>query len=328
MTKSKKPQKQRSPLAQAYQMIREKLAYLNTIPDTEAPSTLYHYTSLAGLKGILSDGKMYATRNNYLNDPMDTTLGLTQCIKVLDHFVREKNTSYIEFDRGALNTLRDKQPRIAYVASFSSEGDGLLQWQVYGDRGRGVSIGFAFDELNVAVGVDAANADENDEDDSDWVPDYVPVRINYGKKFQIGRLKEFWASARAAHDIAKNARQSTQDRLQLYCVRALLGLASSHKQEEYMGENEWRFVTYVGGDFPNHTKFREQGDLLIPYLKMPLCDKMQKELPPIERIVYGTANSDPDIKGTIELLLESEGYKRHRENFPEVLTSNTKIRAY
>ncbi|MCH7959790.1 MAG: DUF2971 domain-containing protein [Candidatus Hydrogenedentes bacterium] len=326
MTKSKKPQKQLNPLAQANQLIRKKMAKLSTIPDTEAPSVLYHYTSLAGLKGILGDKKMHATRINYLNDPMETTFGLRQCIEVLGHFVKENARPYIDFDKLALETLHNRTPQNAYVVSFSSVPDGLLQWQMYADRGKGVSIGFSFEDLNDVVSEYLESELDSNQSESILVPDYMPIRIDYGTELQFGRLEEFWNTCRAAYEIVKDEPENSRRVHDSLCVRMLLGLASSHKQEGFSGEQEWRFVTTISADFPHYTKFGEKDDLLIPYLEMPVSDRTHGEPPPIKKIVIGPALNDPYIKDTLILLLKSRGYGQNGIKIPEVVESNTVIR--
>ena len=95
-----------------------------------------------------------------------------------------------------------------------------------------------------------------------------------------------------------------------------------------MDEHEWRFVTYIAGDFPDHTRFREKGDLLIPYLQMSVRYLAHSEPPPIKEIVIGPALHDPDIKDTLNLLFKSEGYGQDGIDIPTISKSKTVIRGY
>jgi len=107
--------------------------------------TLYHYTSLTGLKGIIEQRNIWVSDICYLNDSeelrhlgrwLDDTAGrLEQSLgpqKALTQF-REWLRHWFLVDSG---------PSL-FVGSFTERGNLLSQWRGYCPRGRGVSIGFS-----------------------------------------------------------------------------------------------------------------------------------------------------------------------------------------
>jgi hypothetical protein len=105
--------------------------------------TLYHYTSLSGLLGIVSSGELRASDVRYMNDSAELrhTLDListqvtrriiagTDCPELLDRFLEWLSHGIVG---GAL----------LFGASFREKGNLLSQWRGYSGHGKGVSLGF------------------------------------------------------------------------------------------------------------------------------------------------------------------------------------------
>ncbi len=118
------------------------------------PSTLWHYTSYAALKGIVSSKQIWATEYRFLNDREEFLHA-----KELAQKLAEEEPEYTgqafparEMLQKAVNVvfntgyLHEERLRIM-VASFSEEGDQLSQWRGYADDSRGVSIGLDLRKL-------------------------------------------------------------------------------------------------------------------------------------------------------------------------------------
>lgn len=120
----------------------------------EAPETLWHYTNLAGLLGILHNEEIWLTDANYLND----TREMHEALDIISGILEEgastepggmpdaqrivRDWMFSSGDRPML-TLPDRGP---YIASFCAEGDLLAQWRNYAGEG-GYAIGFSSREL-------------------------------------------------------------------------------------------------------------------------------------------------------------------------------------
>jgi hypothetical protein len=121
---------------------------------------IFHYTSKAGLLGILKEKAIWATNVLYLNDSAEFryTLDLVEKrlkeqetdpdLKVFNHF-RENVVGWL---RGSM------QYPSFFVSSFSERGDLLSQWRAYCPEGIGFSIGFSYDQLLPALKKEQPNA--------------------------------------------------------------------------------------------------------------------------------------------------------------------------
>lgn len=105
-------------------------------------STLYHYCTLDSLLGIVQNRCLWASDARFLNDRKEVSeakeriqrsrdfverriRGFPGCAEVLDSLDRVCGSEHLLF-----------------VISFSEVEDNLSQWRCYGDRGRGVCLGF------------------------------------------------------------------------------------------------------------------------------------------------------------------------------------------
>jgi hypothetical protein len=115
----------------------------------EVPQTLYHYTSMEGLLGIVQKRQIWASHIRYLNDRMEQD----HIWSVVENRARErlKQTDDPAI-KSALETLPADVARRtrthAYVASFSADGDLLSQWLSYCPDGKGFAIGFGTRSLS------------------------------------------------------------------------------------------------------------------------------------------------------------------------------------
>lgn len=94
---------------------------------------LYHYTSIAGLNGIINSRNVWVSDCRYLNDQKE----LSHAIDLfLGRF--EENAKQIL----SLALHRHNSSRAHCVFSLSRSPHVLSQWRAYGDNGRGAAIGF------------------------------------------------------------------------------------------------------------------------------------------------------------------------------------------
>jgi hypothetical protein len=113
------------------------------------PQEVWHYTSLAGFRGIISSGRVWATDARFSNDKTefiyarDITAGVLPYLQA-DGYVPtmpiDDLTKMLDkaFDEGALSPLENQ----IYITSFSAASDLLSQWVQYASASQGVSIGF------------------------------------------------------------------------------------------------------------------------------------------------------------------------------------------
>lgn len=109
-------------------------------------STLYHYTTVAGLKGIIESESIWFTDFRHLNDPSEIEHGIELCRDVIRLRKPGKDGQVEMFLDGLADFMRLDNISMwlqYFIGSFSQASDDLGQWRAYGDNGRGVSVGFA-----------------------------------------------------------------------------------------------------------------------------------------------------------------------------------------
>ncbi|AKF08679.1 DUF2971 domain-containing protein [Sandaracinus amylolyticus] len=99
-----------------------------------APPILWQYTDLAGLQGILTNRRIWATHIRFLNDPNE---GLHTLDLLRERFEREDQPAGVRFLSHAIEVTRAG----TYLACFSSDSDRLSQWRAYARDGEGFAIG-------------------------------------------------------------------------------------------------------------------------------------------------------------------------------------------
>jgi hypothetical protein len=117
------------------------------IRTNQLPTTVYHYTNSAGLKGIIESGVMRATHLGFMNDA-------TEYLHAAD-LLRDKVVAARELNNnGPARQMLDemeknlKETTVSnmypqFVTCFSEKPNDLSQWRAYGQGEGGFSIGFS-----------------------------------------------------------------------------------------------------------------------------------------------------------------------------------------
>src|SRR5579863_5935328 len=108
--------------------------------------TLYHYTDVRGLKGILEAGQIWFTDYRHLNDPSELTHGIDIARDVAHRIATGADGRVRLFLDYFLDLFRHDNfvPTLEFfIACFSRARDDLGQWRAYADNGRGAAIGLS-----------------------------------------------------------------------------------------------------------------------------------------------------------------------------------------
>jgi hypothetical protein len=102
------------------------------------PTTLYHYTTVQGLAGVMARKEFWASDIRYLNDASEHSFAWEQAQAFQESIDRKK---YPEWDEmwSLISTTRPEYR--LFVNSFCERGDSLGQWRAYTDHGAGFAIG-------------------------------------------------------------------------------------------------------------------------------------------------------------------------------------------
>jgi hypothetical protein len=250
--------------------------------------TLYHYTTQAGLLGILTSQSIWASEIRFLNDA-------TEFRTALDAVGAELSTRISDLDSAEARTRGDAifgkftalEESSVFVLSLTEKGDDLSQWRAYGGRHSGYAIGFDVDKL----GALAAEYDfelhrclyESPEHGllAATIVDDAMAWLSEGDRMTRRRCREFH--------------------------RTMLKTAPLLKHYKFRDESEWRLVSASHPVTSPEIGFRSGPSTLVPHYSIPLFAKDGSS--PLTRVTIGpTPHVDLAIHSTYALL-QARGFK-------------------
>lgn len=121
----------------------------NMIPNILEHSSIYHYTSIGGLKEILQGKKLWFTHIDYMNDRDEVIAGAEQLKKV---GLMSCDEDYGEIIKNEAKQLMRKNQN-AFVCCFSMKQDELAMWNYYTKDvyNQGYNIGFDYKGLMISL---------------------------------------------------------------------------------------------------------------------------------------------------------------------------------
>lgn len=252
---------------------------------------LYHYTSAAGLLGILSSGFLRGTMASSLNDTSEIAFGHSVCRSVLEE---QKVARSTEFERLLLTrTLGwmsdDSSPNEVYVTSFTEHRDVLSQWRGYGSGQGRFCIGFQLAQFS----------------ERDLLR--FPQHVEYGSDEQRAVIRR--AIAFACEVLLENPEdpyhsQSSASTLAMHLRR----LMCSFKHPGFAQEAEWRSIATIS---EAHEKallsFDVTGGVLRPHVVMLAGSRTSGRLPIVE-VCIGNLERLSAAAAATRLLLSRYGY--------------------
>lgn len=255
------------------------------------PDTLYHYTSIDGLEGIITEGKIRATNIFYLNDQSEFHHATDFLKQALTHFNKDyctENPSHNQMmEKIFLNAIEDiyskihqnytrhlqppelqKNERTApdiYTCSFTNDkGNSLSQWRGYCKNG-GFSIGFKYDNLKRIT----SNAQDNN----------APLKTQlkkciYERKEKIGLISSLFIEtlSRIKDKIGSCNTISENDVLQTSSgfIFEALKMIPLLKDDAFKDEQEWRIATSESKLSCIKFNINKEQALLKPYINIDL----------------------------------------------------------
>src|SRR5689334_7219324 len=245
-------------------------------PARSADRLLYHYTSAAGVLGILERRCLFATDIWFLNDAAEVRFAQARMIERLRH--RDDLASDLEWLEKLLgvdpgNAVRDS----LFVASFCEEPDLLSQWRGY--AAGGFAIGFASGRLAELASSAGGRL----------------VKVEYGREAGRPHLREVFEQVVAGGPYSEAERKRI--------ARSLAPEMARVKEDSFAEEKEWRLL--VDADADLQVRFLTRQDSPLPYVEFELPDPT-----PVREIVIGPGG-DPQLRRRgIEQLLLARGYEQ------------------
>jgi len=228
---------------------------------------IYHYTSGAGLIGILRDARLWASEASSLNDLSEGRHGWEL---ITEWSGRQKGTSpAFEVIRESLQRATTETSEI-FVVSASVLDDDANQWRLYGDHGSGYSVRLdPAARLYVASPASIASAPPASKPSSDWVSSMTPwLRVIYDPPAAEDALdmlcwgaNEVWRLADT--DAAGVARAQWSSAV----GTVLATIATLVKPSGFRGESEVRKVVRLP-DSALHQRHRSSPHGVVSYVEL------------------------------------------------------------
>lgn len=213
---------------------------------------LYHYTSIAGLNGIISSRKVWASDCRYLNDQKEL-------VHAVDLFLSRYDGDAKTILSSAL--LWQRLSRAHCVFSLSRSPRVLSQWRAYGDDGRGAAIGFSRKYLMGIGKTDSHILVDCIYDDHEGFLDGIAERCNEDIQALIKMHSD---SGGASNSFWDQIDKTPAPLVQLY------GELLRVKNPAFQEEQEVRLVISVP---TRQVQTRVAKGLIIPYVEHALVDK-------------------------------------------------------
>jgi len=227
--------------------------------------TLFHYTTAAGLLGILNSSAFWATDLRFLNDAQEAVYAhrlFVDAMRNVDNpalraehplhdIAEEWGETFVRY-KGLVEEELNSPKFAVYVTCFCESGDLLSQWRAYGSD-HGYAIEVQADALETAV---QQIVDPPDE--------ISLIQVRYGRE--------------AAADVVSTAmRHMSEDRnlghagvhAHLMALR-LTAMLAGVKHPGFQEEREWRVVAAFEEEYLGLAKFRSTPMAIVPYIEVPL----------------------------------------------------------
>lgn len=255
---------------------------------------LYHYTSGAGLKGIIENRELWATHIYYLNDHTEYA-GTFEMVKSLlprRTIIRNLLPSLPHLEK-ALTELhpyeRGRLPCI-FVTCFSEDRDDLSQWRGYTQPGGGYALGF--DQARLQARAEVAG--------------YRLVKVEYGQEglaaseLQLIPLLEKFITEYPK--TGPDTPQRAQDAVASLRLK-IQEFAPYMKHWAFHGEREWRLISPPYDDITTKFEYRQGASFLVPYLKFDLGNPKFEDIP--EVVIGPGPNSQLAQQAAMTLALQN-----------------------
>jgi hypothetical protein len=259
--------------------------------------TLYHYTSMAGLLGIVQSERLWFTNLFHLSGPADHSTGIGIAHDILKHKSRSSGIGK-EFCDRALGLLDKAGGELLgpFIASFSSDGEDLEQWRAYADDGHGAALALDPSVLGAQAG-QALIAQVT----------YDPAKCQAGMNRAIQRAVSVLWQCNFRSD---EERGCFIERLAADLCSSILFYAATTREPSYAHEKEVRIILLrnLPAMVP-HIEARIRGRSLVPYIsgRLPL----RPEDGALVRIVAGPAATGVDLHA-LSVLAQAHGLPKER----------------
>lgn len=277
-----------------------------SLPDVAAdsmPMSLFHYTTIAGVCGIVATKSLWATSIRHLNDATEFTYAHGVLRKTLenstqgapadvraavDFLVRELDMSRMG---NALNLMG--KFGTTFVASLSSKPDRLSQWRAYSPGG-GYALGFRIEALKALATHYGFKLTKCSYDSAQHRKEAQGIADKV-----LSRFLELPRGVRSALDPAGAESPRTTQSCLFEMRRAMLEeiqrIAAAWKHPSFEEEAEWRLISEQR--LERSVKFRPGRTAIIPYTELNLAEPEANQISGMTSVLchtYVSPCAEPD----------------------------------
>jgi len=241
--------------------------------------TLFHYTSLNGVRGIIDSGSLRATEIRYFNDAAEMKHTVDQLSP--QTWFRE---GFGQSNPTLLNQLREWLSHrliaghMLYVGCFTANGNLLSQWRSYCPTAKGVSLGFDAAKLSASATRQSWRLGKCIYDPEEQ--ELIVTKI-------LDEIEDLAEKRRENTDLSKRHPTNSFHDVFEEIEADLLLVAALLKHPAFREEQEWRLVSPV---ITNYVKapieYREGPSMLVPYMNFQLPEAPDRRLD-IEQVILG-----------------------------------------
>lgn len=277
----------------------------------EDKNKMYHYTSIAGLKGILDKKEFWVTKSDFLNDPSETSY----IFKVLEK---------LNYKESFINSLKEQinnEKKDVYILSMTTEKDSLPMWKNYSnDDGYNIKVDkdkFKNSFVNPGTYI-MGKVIYIDNEEKNNKKQYKPIKHLISSIYKSGKtyLK---VNNKLKDEIIKKT---------VFTHIRLISLFVKHTGFEYEHEYRYAFIPqfwannkiYESDDritdqricnyngivnyYPN---FRTNGKVVIPYITIPIYGLTDSDNRVIEEIRFSPTLDENVAKQGLDDYLKLNG---------------------
>lgn len=270
-----------------------------------AKNVLYHYTSFGTLSEILRHNSLRASDLRYLNDKNEFKIWFNAFDNVM--MAMKQKDDYLSFSL-FLDSIKEEIDSYrnynSYVTCFSHERDLLSLWEMYGDKCKGIAIGFDKNELldmmfkynKVVIKGKEPGFPGLLQGDVEYSFEIV---CNDAMRMTKDLVKAFLESG---ENVEVFIGQETKYHFKEKCMRIFMRLQDA-KDASFYAEKEFRlYWNQIDHQKPFDTFPRSSR--LIPFVSLTCDEKL-----PIKEILLGPALDDPETRiMEIKDVLKQYGY--------------------
>ncbi|MGK7378732.1 DUF2971 domain-containing protein [Planococcus sp. 1R117A] len=262
----------------------------------ESGQTLYHYTSLQSLMGMIETNNLWMSKGNFLNDSSELVYFSNVLKSVISKmriqnetelwrlFIRELKLSMNRF----LKKIEENGFEV-YIFSMSHSQDSLALWYNYA-KGEGYNLGFYVEDLlkKTSVFPDESNV--------------VHGLVVYDRQEQELVLMNFLIETFKL--VTQYEVEEVKKAMPAHFFSVIATCAIFFKDPAFQSEEEYR-IAYMNasGETQPEARFRAQNGVIIPYIAVNFEERL-----PISHITIGPKNNIDIAKRGMEHYLNSKGY--------------------